>query len=428
MTHYINAKLTIERLNGRGEGVAHFNGQIIDVPYAIAGDEISAEIDGARGYIGTIDTPSPDRVPAFCEHYTLCGGCVVQALHPKAYAQWKRDLVKRAMRKMRIEAPIAEVIDAHGQGRRRVTFHARYVHGLGPMRIEVGFMKARAHDIVPLDHCPLLSPALNNALPVARAVAFALRGISKPLDIQMTQSDTGLDVDIRGCGPLDEAARRHLLSCADEHDLARISNHGVIILERRTPIVHMGEAIVPLPAGGFLQATVKGEEVLASLVCNPIHKARRIVDLFAGCGTLTLRLAQIAEVFAVEADEAALKALKKAAHHTPSLRPVHAEQRDLFARPLSTKELASFDVVVFDPPRAGAEAQARELARSDVPLIIAVSCNVQSLARDARLLIDGGYHCELITPVDQFRHSSHIECVALFRKALPARKRGRLLG
>jgi 23S rRNA (uracil1939-C5)-methyltransferase len=206
-----------------------------------------------------------------------------------------------------------------------------------------------------------------------------------------------------------------------------VSNHGVIIIERRTPHVRMGEAMVRLPAGGFLQATKKGEEILAELVMAPLSKAKRIVDLFAGIGTFTLQLAAGREVLAIETDGPALAALKRAAHSTPALRQVKTEQRDLFARPMRAQELSGIDGLVFDPPRAGAEAQARELARSTVPIIIAVSCNVQSLARDAGLLIAGGYSCEKITPVDQFRHSPHIEAVAVFRKT-PPRKRGRLLG
>jgi 23S rRNA (uracil1939-C5)-methyltransferase len=428
ISHKIRVPLHIDTLNARGEGMAHYDGHRIDVPYAIAGDDIIAEIDGQRGYLAEITHASADRIDAFCKHYGECGGCAVQTLSATAYAQWKHDLLAHALAKAHIDCVVEPMIDGHGEGRRRVTFHARYVHGLGPMRIDVGFMKARAHDIVSIDHCPLLSPALAHAVPVARAIAYALRGVSKPLDITITESDEGFDVDVRGCGALDEAARRHVLACADECDLARVSNHGTMIVERRAPLVRMGQAHVHLPAGGFLQATHKGEQVIAELVCAPITKAKRIADLFAGSGTLTLRLAEKGEVLAIESDEAAVKALMRAAHSTAALKAVHVERRDLFVRPLTAAELETFDVLVFDPPRAGAEAQARILARSHIPLVIAVSCNVQTFARDARLLCDGGYVCERVTPVDQFRHSPHVECVGVFRKISKTRKRSRLLG
>ena len=211
---------------------------------------------------------------------------------------------------------------------------------------------------------------------------------------------------------------------------ARISNHGETIIERRPPTLRMGNALVTIPAGGFLQATSKGEYMLGQLVSDATAGAKRVADLFAGSGTFALRLAERAEILAIEGDEAALKALARAAAHAEGLRAVKTERRDLFTRPLMGGELDKIDAVVFDPPRAGAEAQARALSKSKVPLIVGVSCNVQTFARDARLLIDGGYQLEKVTPVDQFRHSAHVELVGVFRR-LPEpkpKRRGRLLG
>jgi 23S rRNA (uracil1939-C5)-methyltransferase len=169
---------------------------------------------------------------------------------------------------------------------------------------------------------------------------------------------------------------------------------------------------VTLPPGSFLQATVAGEETLARLVQERIGRAKHIVDLFCGVGPFALRLASQARVTAFDSDAGAVGALQKAAAMTPGLKPVKAEARDLFRRPLMPQELREIDAVVFDPPRQGAQAQAIQLAASKVPVVIAVSCNVTTFTRDIRLLIDGGYRLETVVPVDQFRHSPHVELVA----------------
>src|SRR6202034_1271218 len=168
--------------------------------------------------------------------------------------------------------------------------------------------------------------------------------------------------------------------------------------------------------GSFLQATAAGEEALAALVGEHCRRAKHVADLFCGVGPFALRLAAKSRVSAFDSDAGAVTALQKAATSTSGLKPVKAETRDLFRRPLMPQELRDYDAVVFDPPRQGAEAQARQLAASKVPMVIAVSCNVATFARDARTLVDGGYKIETVTPVDQFRHTPHVELVARFTR------------
>ncbi|MDE2363218.1 MAG: class I SAM-dependent RNA methyltransferase [Hyphomicrobiales bacterium] len=415
----LNATLSIERLGARGEGVARTPHGLAFVPYALAGEEVIAEVDGERGRLVEILKASPDRIAPFCRYYGECGGCAVQALAPDAYLAWKRSLLVDALANAHLETEVAPIVDAHGAGRRRVVFHARF--GVG--RPKVGFMRARAHEIVDIEACPLLAPALSAAPRVARDIAGVLAPLGKPLDIAVTATDSGLDVDLRGAGELEFALTQKLVALAENCDLARISNHGVVVIERRRPRLSIGRADLVLPAGAFLQATVAGEEALARFVAAAIGKAAKIADLFAGAGTFALRLAESADVHAVEQDAAALSALSRAARHAQGLRRVSTEARDLFRRPLTRGELDAFDALVFDPPRAGAEAQAREIAASALPLVVAVSCNVQTFARDARILVDGGYALHSATPVDQFRHSAHVETVAVFHRA--ARKKAK---
>ncbi len=404
-------QLEIDRLGQRGEGIAIGADGPIYVPYALPSETIIADVEGERGRLIEISAPSPDRIPAFCPQYGTCGGCAVQALAHGPYADWKRGLLVKVLRRVGLEPEVADLVDAHGVGRRRATFHARF-DAKGKAR--VGFMRARAHDVIDLDVCPILALQMHGALAAAHAVAAALHG--GPFDIAVTASLSGLDIDIKGHGPLTPVETQSLIRVAEAKDLARISNDRICLLERRTPVMRMGKAEVAPPPGAFLQATEAGEEALAAKVCESLAGARRIADLFAGIGTFSLRLAERAQVHAVDSDEPALAALAKAARAVPGLRPVTIEPRDLFRRPLGKEEMAQFDAVIFDPPRAGAEAQARALAESAVLAVVAVSCNAQSFARDAALLSAGGYGIESVTAFDQFRHSPHIECVGVFRR------------
>jgi 23S rRNA (uracil1939-C5)-methyltransferase len=257
---------------------------------------------------------------------------------------------------------------------------------------------------------------LHGALNAARGLAEVLRPTAKPLDIQITATDGGLDVDVRGSGPLPTATIATLSRVAEQHRLARLTRHGELVLLRMPPVLSVGTARVTLPPGSFLQATAAGEEALAALVLRHCKGAKNIADMFCGVGPFALRLATRAGIAAFDSDSGAMAALRKAATSTPGLKPIQAEARDLFRRPLVPQELRDFDAVVFDPPRQGAQAQAERLAASKIPVVVAVSCNAATFARDARILTDGGYRIEGVTPVDQFRHTPHVELVARFRR------------
>jgi 23S rRNA (uracil1939-C5)-methyltransferase len=365
----LNTRLTIDRLGHRGEGVAQGPEGLIFIPYALADETIIAEVDGSRGTLVEVLTPSPDRIAPFCRYFSRCGGCAVQTLGADSYARWKRDLVAKALQRAGLAIAVSDLIDAHGAGRRRATFHARYIQG----HAKVGFTQARTHDIVEIQSCPVLAPSMDMALPAARALAQALVGSPKPLDILVTATASGLDVDLKGHSPLGEGETQSLVRIAGEYDLARVSNHGVIVISLRAPMLAMGKAMVALPPGAFLQATETGEETLAARVCAHFAGARHIADLFSGIGTFALRMAAFAKVDAFDHEEAALQALAKAAH-APGLHEVTVARRDLFANPLRPAEMQRYDAIVFDPPRAGAGRQAIALSASKVPVIVAVSC------------------------------------------------------
>ena len=399
-------------LGARGDGVASSDAGAIYVPYTLPGEIV--EVDPWPGHpdrrnLLRVETTSPARVPPICPHFGVCGGCALQHWDAAPYRAWKREAVVAQLRHAGITAGVADLIDAHGEGRRRAVFHARRAtHDI----LQVGFAALRAHRIIPIDRCPILAPGLAGVIDAAWAIAEALKPTAKPLDIQATATDTGIDVDVRGSGPLTPPLIQALARVADTHGLARITRHGELITQRATPTVQIGRATVTLPPGVFLQATALGEETLARLVLEHVGSAKTVADLFAGVGPFALRLAERAHVLAADSDAAAIEALRRAGATTPGLKPIAAEQRDLFRRPFVAPELVGFDAVVFDPPRQGAEAQARELGKSRIPIIVAVSCNPVSFARDAKILIEGGYRLGEVTPVDQFRYSAHVEVVA----------------
>ncbi len=408
-------RLIIGHVGHLGDGVALSDGHAIYVPYTLPGETV--EVSAAPGHhpdrrqLVQVEEASPERISPFCQHFGTCGGCAIQHWQAEPYRAWKRGLVVESLAQAGIQCAVDSLVDAHGQGRRRMTLHAR----MGTHEVlKVGFSAANSHDIVPIDRCPILDPGLSGALDAAWAIAEVLKPSGKPLDIQITATRGGLDVDVRGSGPLPPSMIATLSRVAESHRLARLTRHGELVLMRAQPAIAVGSATVVLPPGSFLQATRIGEETLAALVLNHCVRAKYIADLFCGVGPFALRLASKSKVVAYDSDAPSVSALQKAAASTAGLKPIRCEARDLFRRPLVAQELKEFDAVVFDPPRRGALAQAQALAASKVPLVVAVSCNVATFARDARILIDAGYHLEGVTPIDQFRHTPHVELVARF--------------
>jgi 23S rRNA (uracil1939-C5)-methyltransferase len=396
--------------------VAEGGGAATFVPYTLAGETVEVEAlegNADRRKLLRVIEPSPERIDPFCPHFTVCGGCAIQHWRDDAYRAWKRSIVVDTLKQAGIACEVGAIEDAHGKGRRRIVVHARKSQR-GILR--VGFAAAGSREIVPIDRCPILSPELDGALLAAEAIAETLAAAGKPLDIQFTATANGLDVDVRGSGGLDARATAALAKLATQHRLARLTRHGEIVAQLKAPVVTIGPAQVTLPPGSFLQATAAGEDVLASHVVSLAGKAKRIADLFCGVGPFALRLAQSARVDAYDSEAGAIDALRRASQMTKGLKPLKAEARDLFRRPLLSLELNECDAVVFDPPRQGALAQAQQLAKSRVPLVIAVSCNAATFARDATILIEAGYKIGQLTPVDQFRHTPHVELVAEFRR------------
>jgi len=276
--------------------------------------------------------------------------------------------------------------------------------------LALGYRRARSHDLIDVDVCPILLPEIVRALPGLKRALAPLLGNKREARVGITATETGLDIVVEGVRAK-ETALAKLAGGAGALGIARITVGGES-LTLIPPAVRFGNASVKLAPGAFLQAAQGAEAIMTELVREGVGKAKRLADLFAGQGTFALALADSAAVDAYEADETALAALAEAARHTAKLKPVKTLMRDLFGDPLVPKELEPYDAVVFDPPRAGAAAQSQQLAKSKIKTIVAVSCNPGTLARDLRVLVDGGYRVTRVVPVDQFLFSGHVEVIA----------------
>jgi 23S rRNA (uracil1939-C5)-methyltransferase len=400
--------LKIEAMGRRGEGIARHEGRTLFVPGTLPGEKVKASGEGERLALAAMERASPDRVAPFCKHYGRCGGCQLQHWREEPYRAWKASLLTEALAARGIKHEVTEIVDAHGAGRRRVSLHVRKRGSV----VTAGYMEPRSHTLLDIDRCPILEPALEPSFDIARALGAKLGDC----DVNIASTLTGLDVSVKAERKIVEQEHRHLAQFVTALKLARLSVNTEVIATAVPPRLKLGKAEVALPPGGFLQATALGEETLARLVVENIGKAKSVADLFCGIGPFALRLAERAKVEAYDSDRPAIAALNAAMKLTPGLKPLIAAARDLFREPLVPNEMKGFDAVVFDPPRAGAEAQAKQLARSKVKTVVAVSCDAGSFARDAEILVGGGYALKRVTAVDQFKWSSHVEVVALFTR------------
>ncbi|CDZ44761.1 class I SAM-dependent RNA methyltransferase [Neorhizobium galegae] len=409
--------VTINRLGAQGHGIANGEDGPVYVPYALPGETLAIARNGDHGTVMSTSNPSPDRVTPPCRHFgpdsDACGGCSLQHLADVPYHAFKRNLVVEALKSKGLTPEVGELVIAHPGERRRVVFSARRTE----KELLLGFNRAETNHIVSIVECPIASPGIVARLEAIRAVGKALATGSETFRIAVLETPAGLDLAAEGLKPLDDKQRRTVTETVLAlKSIARVSVNGEIVIELQKPLVDFGGVRVSPPPGAFTQATKPAEDAMAELVLSHVGKAKRIIDLFAGSGTFSLRLARIAKVHAVEGDEKSVKALDHAARNTQGLKPVSVEKRDLFRRPMMVSELKNYDAVVFDPPRAGAEVQMKELARSGVKTVVAVSCNPLTLARDLRILVDGGYQIKAVTPIDQFLWSPHVEAVALLQR------------
>lgn len=412
--------------DGSGRATAVIEGvtRTIDIPGVLQGETVEIRPLHARGErlaaeLVRVVLPSPDRRAPACGHFGVCGGCALQHWPDALYAERKIATITRALAAQGVALPrLLAMVRTAPRSRRRVDLTLRRTAN-GAV---AGFARRASHDIVDLEDCPVLLPQLTALVPPLRALAAAVLPRNASADAVVNWTETGADVLLVPAERLvlDLDRRMALAAFAEASDAARVSwgsrRAAEAVVTRRTPVLRLGRIAVVPPPGAFLQASLTSEAALQAAVRDWLGAARRIVDLYGGIGTLSLGLAPAQRVTVVEGDRAAVAAIDAAVRQAALGGAVQAHVRDLARDPLPAEELRAFDAAIFDPPRAGAATQAAELARSALPLVVAVSCDARSFARDARRLIDGGFRLEMLLPVDQFLWSAHVELAALFRR------------
>jgi len=406
------ATLRISRIGHGGDGIAETNAGLVFVPFTLPGETVSAELHGERAKALAIVNRSSERVEPPCPHFGACGGCSLQHWEPTAYREWKRQQVVAAFAQRGLDPPVAEIISCQPASRRRAAFTA----ARDGKRFVLGFNQIGSHEVVAIPECGILVPEIANRLETIATLIAPLVQPRRRVRVAVIAADNGLDIAIDDLGRVDDRSLDALPGKISDPAIARVTIAGETIYLAREPELTAGPAtLLPTPPG-FIQAVASAETAMAEAVLAAIGPAKRVADLFSGIGTFSLRLAALSRVTAIDGDVASLAALERAARRTQGLKQVKAIQRDLLADPLTARELKLFDAIVFDPPRAGARGQAEQLAGSSVPIVVAVSCNPATLARDARILVDGGYRLIGVQPIDQFLWSAHIEAVASFER------------
>lgn len=430
----------IDALGSGGDGIATLNGQQIFVPYTAPGDEVDvtlqeAVIGGNRGRGGKkpnaaaakatgvtrvrvtkLHVGGPDRVQPDCVHFGSCGGCAVQHLSTDFMANWKRDQIQAALARRGIDDIVVDETFRGGPARRRRAGLTAQADNRGAVRL--GFHARGSRELVDLRVCPVLDPALTQLIAPLRQVLAGKLAPKETARIAINMTDTGADIQVEGSFHPGPDMLMDLAAFADAFDLARLTLTGgsmgqVPIATRRPPTLEWPGLHVVAPPGTFLQADRVVEAEMQRRIVIASAGAKRVIDLFSGIGTLTAAVPATAEILALDSAPDAIRALRVGADKARKTW-LKTAVRNLMHDPLIEQELAGNDLVILDPPAAGARAQAETLAQSSVPRIVYVSCAPGTFARDARMLIDGGYQLTSVTPLDQFFWSPEIELLAIF--------------
>lgn len=401
----------ITRLGHHGDGIAQGTDGPLFAPRTLPGETVTGDVLGDRIIAPKIVTPSTDRVAPPCPHYKRCGGCALQHAADPFVVDWKAGIVRDTLARAGITAEIAGVETSPPNSRRRAA-----LSGVKTKKgAQVGFHVAGGPGVVEIPDCRLLTPALIAALPVLEQITRLAATRGGEVTLHVTDTLTGTDLAIEGAKPF---GRDEMLALAPlAVHFARITWNGEPALQQTPPQIGLGRARVTPPPGAFLQATQAGQAALSARAVEILTGATRILDLFAGCGTFTFPLAEIAPVHAVEGERPLITALTQGRDYAKGLKAITTEARDLFRNPILPEDLTKFDAAIIDPPRAGAQAQVEQLVKApNIHTIAFVSCNPGTFARDAATLTGAGFRMGPVTVVDQFRWSPHVELIAPFHR------------
>lgn len=414
-------ELAVTHLAGLGDGVASHGEKPVFIPLTMAGDVVQAEVeqvakDHIRARLVAVLQPSPQRQTPPCEHFGQCGGCELQHLDAASYAEFKTSIAHGVLRQLGAGEDVLRPLFQSGAASRR---RAEFKLAVQKDSITLGFHAPRSHEVVATPHCKVVDAAIAAAIPAWEALLQTLKKPAHIKAVQMTHADNGMDVVVQVAGKLKPADSQALLAFAQAQGIVRLAlryeGQEPQLLLAGEPKLQLGDVQVELPVAAFMQATAASQQAMVAEVLAQCKTHKRVADLYSGCGTFSLPLAQAGHsVSAYEGDGEAVTALFNAARSHGLEGQLHSTRRDLFAKPLSAEELRGFDAVVINPPRNGALPQTKAIGKSGVAQVVMVSCNPATFTRDAQALLAEGYRLTALTPVDQFTWSHHLELVGVF--------------
>lgn len=407
-------ELKIDHVGARGDGIAKTDKGPVFVPFALKGETVRVDLDKSRGIITELKSKSPDRVDPVCQHFQKCGGCVAQHMSDESYQSWKLDIAQQALDKSSIKHKIDHFLSCTIGERRRVVLTAERSNE----DTKIGYLQAGSHDLIAINECPVAHPQIVEHLDLFREIAQIITPHYKTSQLTILLCENGFDIAVEASFSLKDATI-HAVSqkATSSKTIKRLAFNGEVLVEIEPTVLTFGDTLIQVPSGSFVQASKRAELEMVELVTNHLKPCKKIVDLFSGSGTFTFPLAQKSAVHAVETSGPALNSIDRGFRSRQGLKPISTERRDLFRSPFVREDLKPYQGVIFDPPRAGAEAQSKQLARAlNIKKVAAVSCNPTSLARDLELLVKGGFKIKSITAIDQFLWSTHVEMVALLER------------
>ncbi len=406
-------ELKIDFVGHKGDGVAHVNGHAIYVPFTLEGETVSVEGSGPRCDIKSIIQPSSQRIDPVCKHFGTCGGCQLQHMNEEAYLEWKMGLVTEPLKRAGITLQPDAIVLFKDASRRKCVFNAERT----PEGMQLGFVEGSENEILAIEACPVLVPQINEQLDVIRDLVNSVPTTKHTLRVSVLVTENGLDISIEEAKPLSETERQVLIKKTIVHKFARLTVNQETLIKIAEPHIEIASTIVSPPPAAFVQALKEAEDLMSDLVADFLKGCKQVADLYCGIGTFALKLAENSAVYAVEENGSALNSLDQAWRQTGGkLKQVKTEKRNLERRPVTFGELKKMDGLVFDPPRAGAELQTRQIAKSRVKKVAAVSCNPATLATDLEILVAGGFNIKRIIPIDQFKYTPHLEVVVLLER------------
>lgn len=406
-------EVKIDFIGHKGDGVAHLNGNAVYIPFTLEGETLIIQGSGPRRDILEIKQTSSDRIEPICKHFGTCGGCQLQHMQEQTYLKWKIKLVTEPLSRVGITQTPEAIISFNDASRRKCVFNAQRTH----QGMQLGFSEKARNEIVAIEACPILVSEINERLPLLRDLVNSVPTTKNPIRISVLSTENGLDISIEDAKPLSAAERQTLIKKTVANKFTRLTINDEVLIKTAEPHIKIASTIISPPPAAFVQALKEAEDTMTDIVADFLKGCKQVADLYCGIGTFALKLAENSQVYAVEESQMALESLDQAWRQTGGiLKQVKTEKRNLERRPVTFGELKKMDGLVFDPPRAGAELQCKQIAKSRVKKVAAVSCNPTTLAVDLEILLASGFKIKRIIPIDQFKYTPHVEVVVLLER------------